>query len=204
MRWEQLFADLEAQFDERADLEAAAELADRQRLEFGAVGVIARLVPAIGSPLRLRMRTGMSITGVLRRLGPDWALVSEGAGRDTLVPLAAVTVVEGLTTATGQPLGMVAGRLTLRYALRGLVRDRSPVAVIVPGGGGSGGSDNSGGYGGGGAAGTELTGTIDRIGADFLELALHAPWEPRRAGSVRQVVLIPLTALVVVRAQPLG
>lgn len=195
MRWEQLFADLEAQFDEQADLEAAAELADRQRLEFGAVGVIARLVPAVGAPLRLRTRTGTAITGILRRLGPDWVLVSEGQGRETVIPLAAVTVVEGLTAATGQPLGVVAGRLTLRHALRGLVRDRAPVAVTVPGG------DNSELSASGG---TELTGTIDRIGADFLELALHAAWEPRRTGSVRQVVLIPLAALMIVRAQPLG
>ncbi len=50
----------------------------------------------------------------------------------------------------------------------------------------------------------ELTGTIDRVGADFLELAVHAAWEPRRAGSVRSVALVPLSAIVLVRALPLG
>lgn len=194
MRWEQLFADLESQFDELAEAQLLAELADRQRIEFGAVGMVARLAGALGSPLRLRTSAGTAITGVLRRLGPDWALIAEGAGRETVVSLAAVTIVEGLTGATGQPLRGVAGKLTLRSALRGLVRDRAPVAVTVVG---SHGGTEAG-------TGTEFTGTIDRIGADFMELALHAAWEPRRAGSVRQVVLVPLAAVVFVRAQPLG
>ena len=42
------------------------------------------------------------------------------------------------------------------------------------------------------------------VGADFLELAVHAPWEPRRAGSVRSVVAVPLVGVVLVRALPLG
>lgn len=194
MRWEQLFTDLEAQFDALAEAEMMAELADRQRSEFGAVGMVARLVGSIGSPLRIRTSSGSVISGVLRRLGPDWLLIAEAPGREALVPLAGVTVVEGLSAITGQPLGRVAGRLTLRLALRGLVRDRAPVAVTLQG--------SPGGPGAG--TGTEVAGTIDRIGADFLELALHAAWEPRRAGSVRQVVLVPLGAVVFVRAQPLG
>ncbi len=194
MRWEQLFADLEAQFDELGEAEMAAELSDRQRVEFGAVGLVARLAGSLGSPLRLRTASGTSITGVLRRLGPDWVLIDEAPGREAVIPLAAVTMVEGLTSATGLPLGTVSGKLTLRLALRGLVRDRAPVAVTMFG---SQGGPEAG-------TGTEITGTIDRIGADFLELALHAAWEPRRAGSVRQVVLLPLGAVVFVRAQALG
>ncbi|MGI8416115.1 MAG: hypothetical protein ACR2P2_07880, partial [Nakamurella sp.] len=120
MRWEQLFADLESQFDELADAQLMAELAERQRIEFGAIGMVARLAGALGAPLRLRTSAGTAITGVLRRLGPDWALINEGAGRETVLSLAAVTVVEGLTGATGQPLRGVAGKLTLRSALRGL------------------------------------------------------------------------------------
>ncbi len=83
--------------------------------------------------------------------------------------------------------------MNLRHALRGLARDRSPIALVV-----------SGGVGEPAALYTEVTGTIDRIGADFLEMALHAPWEPRRTASVRSIVLVPLEAIVLVRALPLS
>jgi hypothetical protein len=194
MRWEQLFADLEAQYDELEEAQLQAELAERQRIEFGGVGMVARLAGSIGGAVRLRTTSGVAVTGILRRLGPDWALLGEAPGRESVVALAALSMVEGLTSATGQPLGRVAGRLTLRSALRGLARDRSAVALTVAG---SPEGPDSG-------SGTEITGTIDRIGADFLELALHPAWEPRRAASVRQVVLVPLSAMVFVRAQALG
>jgi hypothetical protein len=82
-------------------------------------------------------------------------------------------------------------RLDLRFALRGLARDRSPVSLTIPGG-----PD--------GAGASELMGTIDRVGADFVEVALHAAWEPRRAAAVRQVVLVPRAAVIVVRPMALG
>lgn len=188
MRWEQLFGDLEAQFDAFAEAQALAEVAERQRIEFGGVGLVARLVPAVGTRIRATTATGSAIGGLLRRVGPDWLLLEESAGREVVVPLASVTVLEGLPAATGQPLGAIAGKLTLTSALRGLVRDRAPVAVVIPGG------EN----------GSELTGTLDRVGADFCELALHPAWEVRRANAVRQVVVIPVSGVMYVRAQPLG
>lgn len=194
MRWEQLFADLEVQYDELAQAQLEAELADRQRIEFGTVSMVARLGGAVGDPVRLRTAAGSAVTGMLRRVGPDWVLIGEAPGREVVVSLAAVSAVEGLGSATGRPLDRVAGKLTLRSALRGLARDRAPVSVTLYGS--SGGPEAP--------TGTEITGTIDRVGADFIELAVHAAWEPRRAGSVRQVVLVPLSAVVVVRAQPLG
>lgn len=194
MRWDQLFADLESRFEELADEQAVAELADRERVEQGAVWMGARLSGALGATVRLRLSHGAPVAGELRTVGPDWVLIGEAPGREALVRLGAVTVVEGLTTGTGRPVSGVGLRLDLRRALRGVARDRSPVAISLPGG--RSGPD--------GAQDSELTGTIDRIGADFLELAVHAPWEPRRAIAVRQVVLVPLSAIVVVRPMALG
>jgi hypothetical protein len=206
MRWDQLFADLEARFAELADADAVAELADRERLAVGAVRATQRLSGSIGRPLRLQISGGSSIGGVLETVGPDWLLLTEAQGRDCLVTLDAITAVFGLTTSTGPEIGGVALRLDLRKALRGLARDRSPVAIALTGwsaaGTGSAVAGSSGSYGAAGSS--EITGTIDRVGADFVEIAVHAAWEPRRAAAVRSVALVPLSAVVLVRSLPLG
>jgi hypothetical protein len=213
MRWDRLFADLEAQFDEISDAEAAAELADRQRVAFGAVRATQRLAGSLEQPIRVRLAGGASIGGVLRSVGPDWLLLVEAQSRECLVALSAVTAVEGLTAATAPELSGLALRMDLRRALRGLARDRSPVAVGLTGwlGGVAGtapasvaSSIGSALIGSGSTGSDEVIGTIDRVGADFVEIAVHAAWEPRRAGTVRSVALVPLDAVVLVRAMPLG
>jgi hypothetical protein len=50
-----------------------------------------------------------------------------------------------------------------------------------------------------GADSHPVTGTIDRVGADFLEIAEHALDAPRRRGEVYNVRLVPTAALVAVR-----
>jgi hypothetical protein len=47
--------------------------------------------------------------------------------------------------------------------------------------------------------GSVLDATIDRVGTDFLEAAVHAAGEARRRSEVREVVLIPYAALAAVR-----
>jgi hypothetical protein len=193
MRWEHLFAALEAQFAELTDAEERAESADRTRVAVGAVTMAERLAGSVDSAVRLRT-SGPVIAGVLRQVGPDWVLVDESATRQALVRLAEVTGVEGLSATTGLALAGVALRLDLRWAVRGLARDRAPVSVIVR----RAVADPSS------QVDTGITGTVDRVGADFLELAAHAAGEPRRARSVRSVVLVPLSAVVTIRAAVLG
>lgn len=204
MRWEQLFADLEARFDELGDAAAAAEAADRERVAMGAVLAQQRLSGSIDQLIRLRLAGGATLAGELRAVGPDFLLLTEAPARECIVALNSVTAVEGLTSTTGTELTGLALRLDLRRALRGLARDRSPVAVALTGW--TDGTVTAGlGAGSAGAAGSgEVTGTIDRVGADFLEIAVHAAWEPRRAGTVRSVALVPLRSVVLVRALPWG
>ncbi len=193
MRWERLFSDLDARFDDLVDAETMSEMRDRERVAAGAIRMVERVGGAVGQPIRIRTTVGIAVTGTLSTVGPDWLLVQEGPGREALLAHGAITVVEGLSSATGAMVKGLELRLNLRYALRGLARDRSPVALVVPGGSGE-----------PTPLFTEITGTIDRAGADFVEVALHAPWEPRRSASVRSVVLVPLSAVVLVRALPAG
>lgn len=197
MRWDRLFADLEARFGELADEDAQAELADRERVAVGALTAVERLAGALDQPLRLRLAGGATAAGLLRSVGPDWLLLTDGTLGESLVPWRAVTAVQGLTAATGPAPAGLDLRLDLRRALRGLARDRAPVQVALLGW--------TGDAGGVAASGSnELIGTIDRVGADFLEMALHAAWEPRRSSVVRSVALVPLASILLVRATPLG
>jgi hypothetical protein len=109
-------------------------------------------------------------------------LLDEGSGREALVPLAAVLGVSGLSRLSAVPnsASPVESRLTLRPVLRGLARDRSAGQVAR-------------------VDGSTLNATIDRVGADFVELALHAPGETRRRSEVRDVVVMPLRAIAAVR-----
>lgn len=191
MRWERLFADLDARFDALADAEMMAELPDRQRSAVAALTVAQRCSGAIGAELRVRLRSGRLHSGELRSVGADWILLDPPGGGEMVIALTAVTAIEGLRAATGAPLGAVARRFDLRLALRGIARDRSPVVIGVAG--------TAEGQAG---AGTDVAGTIDRVGADFVEVAQHAMWEPRRADAVRSVLLMPLSAIDSVRALP--
>lgn len=198
MRWDRLFAELEGRFDELADEQAAAERADHERVAIGAVTAIQRLAGAHDQRVRIGLAGGAVVAGRLRAVGPDWLLVEEGQQRDCVLPWRSVALVQGLTVATGPALSGLDLRLDLRHALRGLARDRASVQVAVAGWTGGGGPSGTAGVSG------ELTGTIDRVGADFIEVALHAAWEPRRAGAVRGVALVPLASIVLVRATPVG
>jgi hypothetical protein len=182
VRWDSLFADLEAHAAAWERAERAGEAEDRARAEISAAGLGDRLRPARGTALRVRCCGGHAVSGVLRRVGPDWLLVDEGQGRECVVALPAVVSVAGLGRLVAPPgtASVVESRLGLRHALRGVVRDRSAVRVCL-------------------IEGTILDGTLDRVGLDFLELAQHPAGEARRRGAVSDVALLPLAVLAVLR-----
>lgn len=182
MRWQQLFADLQAQFEEQEASLARAETASRARAEVGAVPLVDRLRGALGRPVTLRCRGAGDVAGVLADVGPDWLLLDGDGGRESLVALGAVVQVGGLDRRTGVPAegGVVAARWDLRRALRALARDRGAVQVVLD-------------------DGSRLGGTLDRVGADYVELAEHPLDRPRRAEEVRAVRAVVLGAIAVVR-----
>ena len=179
MRWARLFDDLggQAEAAERAD--RAAEAAELRRLELSRVAMTDRLAGAVGSRLTLAVEGVDPLDGVLLQVGGDWALV-QGSGPETLVVLSAVTAVTGLPVAAGSVGDALDRSLGLGFVLRRLARDRAPVSVVV-------------------RTGQTFTGTIDRVGTDFLDVAEHAADLPRRADAVRRVLTVPFGALAVVR-----
>lgn len=181
MRWDDLFADLDAQAAALETAERAAEVVERMRAEVGALTMIDRLRPAVGAALTVQLSGGRTVAGVLTRAGVDWLLVDVPPARECLVALAAVQTVAGLGRAASVPGsgGAVFARLTLRSALRGLARDRAGVRLYL-------------------RDGMVLDATIDRVGKDFLEVARHPAGEARRREQVRDVVLVNLDRVAAV------
>src|SRR5687768_6235631 len=123
MRWQQLFADLAAQFEEHETAADRAEWGSRARAEIGSVTLADRLGGSLGSQVSVRCRGAGPVAGRLVEVGADWLLLEDDHARPSLVALAAVEAVGGLgqRTAVGEDLGPVGRRLDLRWALRALV-----------------------------------------------------------------------------------
>lgn len=183
MRWDDLFADLGAQAEAADAAELAGEVSDRTRHELGRLRLADRLRAATGATVTVTMTGAGTVHGRLLDAGPDWVLLEETGQRELLLNAAAVLGISGVGAHSEVPgsEGEVGRALDLRWALRGLARSRAGVQVVL-------------------VDATVLSGTFDRVGADHVDLAEHPPGEARRAAAVRQVRLVPLTALSAVRS----
>ena len=148
----------------------------------GSLSVLDRLRGTAELPVQIDLDGGLTVAGRVARVGADWLLLEEPGGREALMGLGFVLSIAGLGRVSAVPGsgGAVLARLTMRSALRGIAADRSAVRVHLRGG-------------------PTIDATIDRVGADFVEVARHAPGEARRRGEVRDVVLVPVAAIVAVR-----
>jgi hypothetical protein len=182
VRWDDLFRDLEAQLEAANAAEEAAEIADRTRREQARLRLVDRLRAALGVDIAVHVLGLGAVTGRVVDVGTDWLLLDESQGRDLLLRQAAILAISGLGVQSTEPgrEGRVAARLDLRFALRAVARDRSAVTVAL-------------------IDGCLLTGTVDRTGADFFELAEHPLGDARRPGAVRTIRTVPLEALAGLR-----
>jgi len=184
MRWDDLFGDLEAQLDAAEAASVDAEVADRTRRESALLTMAERLGGSLGDRVGVHVAGAGRVDGRLLEVSDRWLLLVDDSGAQVLVAGPAVQSVAGLAP-TSDPSSAPAGaqrvRLGLGVVLRALARDRSPVVVRL-------------------TAGGTVEGTLERVGADFVELTEHPAGEvrPRRAGPVRTV---PFAALALVRSR---
>jgi hypothetical protein len=181
MRWDDLFRDLEAQLEAAETSELAAEVADRTRREIATVALLERARAAVGHPVRLQLWGSGAVAGMLLEVGVDWLLLRDAVGHDVLVSWGSVLGVTGLGVASASPdeVGVVFRRLGLGSALRAIARDRDPVAVTL-------------------VDGSLVTGTIDRVGMDFVEVGEHPVGEQRRTAEVTAVRTLAFAGLATV------
>jgi hypothetical protein len=180
MRWLELFADLEGQARalERAELEA--EISDRTRAETGQVRLQNRLHHRVGGSVRLTVLGAGQLEGTVDQVGADWLLL--GGPAEVVVPVSAVLTVSDLGTASVSPegVGVVAQRLGLTSALRAIAVDRCPVRVAL-------------------RDGSTFVGTPHRVGADFVDIAVHDVGEVPRRDVVRGTSTVTFGAIAAVR-----
>ncbi|GAA2040503.1 hypothetical protein GCM10009819_27540 [Agromyces tropicus] len=195
MRWDRLFDDLESQLDrDRRDEERALAL-ESERLRVGRLGLRERIA-AMGGPesgaVRLELVDDTSLQLRPTAFGRDWigGVPTGGApGAQCVVPVPAIAgvvagrrQVEASLAPPPTPPAALVERIGMAFALRDLGRRRAVVEVRTLSG--------------------RLHGTIDRVAADHLDLALHEPGVPRREREVRGYRLVPFARIVVVTAMP--
>jgi hypothetical protein len=180
MRWDQLFSDLEGQAQALEEAESEAEIADQVRVELGRIDLLSRLRAAEGHRLALVVDGAGQLHGDVGQVGADWLLLK--TPQEVIVPLAAVVVVSDLPGAAVSPSGVsrVSSRLRLTVALRAVALDRCAVTVTL-------------------RAGTTVSGTPDRVGADFMDLALHDVGDSPRRTAVRGRCTVPFGSIGLVR-----
>jgi len=187
MRWDALFNDIESQLAEADRLALDAEINERTRAELVSLSLEDRLRASLGYRIGVHLLCGESARGELTHAGAD-ALVLDEDPYQVLVPYAAVARYVGLGRHAQAESSSVRRSIGLAHSLRGLARDRTELAVTV-----------------GGAAGSvHLAGVIDRVGRDYIDLAVVMPGEVRRSQGVSQVSAIPFAGLAMIRSRKVG
>lgn len=199
MRWDNLFDDLEGQLEQELSAEEIDLRAEEERLRLARMGLRDRIVAISehgvtgrATPIRLLLGADRVVSVAPMTFGRDWFsgdIVDESSRREQcIVPIAAVAglllthdqVTPSLETASGTESGRgLSARLGFGFVLRDLCRRRREIDLDI-------------------VTGTQH-GTIDRVGRDHLDLAVHETGSPRRESAVRQLRVVPFSQVELVR-----
>jgi hypothetical protein len=193
VRWDSLFDDLESQLERELTAEELDLAVEEERLRLGRLSMRDRVVVLAGLGRRVRVEVdgGERIDLRLGAIGRDWVAGELVAPRraQCILPLSAVASLvlsaadlRASLAATPQdddPAAALPSRLGLPFVLRDLCRRRREVELLV----------------GSGA----MVGTIDRVGRDHVDLAVHEPGTARREDAVTEYRLVPLHLVRLIR-----
>ncbi len=199
MRWDNLFDDLEGQLEHELTLEEVDLRAEEERLRLGRMSLRDRIrsIHATESPHTAYSISVLLVDGTRMPLRPvtigrDWFsadLVDESTSRaQCIVPLAAIgglslrrpQVAQSLSESAIPESGAgLSSRLTLSFVLRDLCRRRASIEVRLLDG--------------------TVFGTIDRVGRDHLDIAVHERGSARRESVVTEYRVIPFSRMLIVK-----
>jgi hypothetical protein len=195
MRWDNLFDDLEGQLEQELGAEETDLRAEEERLRLGRLTLRDRLLAlnhaAVSLPVRVELVDGSVLALRPRTFGRDWIsgdIVDPSTRRQFILPLDAIAgllltrdqvsdSLEDAAPAEGER--GLSRRLGLAFVLRDLCRRRQFVELVLRDG--------------------VTGGTIDRVGRDHLDLAVHEAGTARRESLVSHYRVVPFTWLVFVR-----
>ena len=194
MRWENLFDDLESQLEQGLSAEEVDLRAEEERLRLGRLGMRDRLVAlhSAGGDIHVVLANEQPLVVRPLAFGRDWlsgALVEQTRRKpQCILPIAAIAALtlsrEQVTASVDPPAAEhrtpnLADRLGLPFVLRDLCRRRSAVRVTT----------------------MQAThhGTIDRVGRDHLDLAMHLPGDARRESAISQYRVVPFEQLLLIQ-----
>ncbi|MBC7402034.1 MAG: hypothetical protein H7279_02475 [Microbacteriaceae bacterium] len=196
MRWDNLFDDLESQLEQELGAEETDLRAEEERLRLGRLTLRDRLlvlsVSAHAAPVRVSLTDGSTLDLSPRTFGRDWIsgdVVDHSSRRaQFILPLDAIAslrltraqVSDSLEdTATPENERGLSRRLGLAFVLRDLCRRRHAVELVLDEG--------------------LVVGTIDRVGRDHLDLAVHEAGTARRESMVSHYRVVPFSQVLFVR-----
>ncbi len=201
MRWDSLFDDLESQLEQELSSDDSDLRAEEYRHRLGRLTLrerITRFSASTGQerePLAVELGTGEVLVVLPQAFGRDWFsadLTAHGVASGTvLVAIGAVAAVLVPKTSVTRSLDVpepadnaprLTDRIGLAFALRDLCRRRAFVEVH-----------------GSTAVAAVHSGTIDRVGRDHFDLAVHEPGTPRRERNVAHQRLIPFDKVAYLR-----
>ena len=195
MRWDNLFDDLEGQLENELNAEDLELRAEEERLRLGRLALRQRLTGVLAGPaaspvLRVVLVDGQTLSVRPTTFGRDWLaadLLEAGAGTpQCILPFGAIAAVvlhtdqvaPSLAKVADEPARMV-DRIGLPFVLRDLCRRRKSLQIRTGVG--------------------QVTGTIDRVGRDHIDVAVHAAGTLRRASEVQQLRIVPIPQIQLVR-----
>jgi len=198
VRWDNLFDDLEGQLENELNAEDAELRAEEERLRLGRLALRQRMSSLMDGQPALRVvrvvLVGSEGSEVITirptTFGRDWLaadLLEAGVGTpQCILPIAAIAAVvlqpdqvPGSLVVRSESSARLVDRIGFSFVLRDLCRRRKSVQIQT-------------------GAGT-AAGTIDRVGRDHLDLAVHELGTARRATAVQQVRIVPLDQIHLVR-----
>lgn len=154
MRWEALFADLDAQAAAERQAGFEAEVAATVALEWSRVPLMDRLRAHLGAEVALRLRGDTELRLWLNTVGADW-LAGTAGPQDWLVQGSAVLTVDGLKRLTKGEPSQARRKLSIASPLRALAASREVVSVL-------------------GEQGRLAEGLLAGVGLDFVDLRTSA------------------------------